>query len=500
MTAIINSEKIAAAAENNATVITLSALRGSIFDCNGIPLTGVKRKKYAVITPTPATVMYCSTVLYGDEKISVLEKLRNGKCAVIETEKEMKCAGIVTVSVPVHSPENGYCAQLIGYNDLSNHGVCGLEKAYDDILYSDKKVTVRFAATGNGQVLSGVEAEVTEYEEVTASGLMITVDNTVQAVLEKAAEKLPVGAIVVSEAGTGKIRGAVSRPTFDAYNIAASLSDVNSPFLNRCLLGYNVGSAFKPCVAASALENRLWNGFEWVCTGSTEIGGNLFSCHLAQGHGSVGLKDAIVNSCNSYFYRFAEILGGKKIVDTASILGFGYKKTLCKGIATSGEALPSAKSLENSIELANVSIGQGGLLASPVTMLSLYEAIACGGVYHPASIVEGTVENGSLKSENSPSAIRAMSKKTADMLKDCLEEVVISGTGKNAFSNSVKIAGKTATAQTGWKEEGKATQHSWFCGFFPADNPKYVAVVLVEDSEGKETLAAEIFKEIAEGL
>ena len=496
-----SSEKITAAAENNSMVVTVSELRGNIFDCNGIPLTGTRYKKYAVITPTPITIMYCSTVLYGDEKISVLAKLRNGKPAVIETEKQMQCAGIINLSVPAHSPQNGFCSHLIGYTDSSGHGVSGLEKAFDDILYTDKKITVRYAVGGNGEVLSGIEPEIKENKEATASGVMITIDNTVQTVLEKSTVKMEKGAVVISEVGSGKIRGMVSRPNFDIDNLAASLENSDSPFLNRSLMGYNVGSAFKPCVAAAALEGGKWNNFITECTGSSEIGGKIFACHEAQGHGRVNLASAIIHSCNSYFYHFAPMIGAKNIVSTASVFGFGYKKNLGGGITTSGENLPEENELHNSIDLANISIGQGQLLASPVTMLGLYEAIANGGIYHTPSLIEGVVENGALKSsEQQPSAIRAMSQKTANMLKKHLIDVVIEGTGKNAFSNLVNVAGKTATAETGWKEEAKVRQHSWFCGFFPVEEPKYIAIVLVEDSSGKETIASEIFKEIAEAL
>ena len=496
-----SSEKITAAAEENSTVVNISALRGNIFDCNGIPLTGTQYKKYAVITPTPMTIMYCSTVLYGDEKLSVLAKLRNGKPAVIETEKQMQCAGIINLSVPAHSPKNGFCSHLIGYTDSTGHGVSGLEKAYDDILYTDKKITVRYAVGGNGEVLSGIEPQIKENKEVTASGVMITIDNTVQMVLEKATEKMEKGAVVISEVGSGKIRGMVSRPNFDIRDLASSLEATDSPFLNRSLMGYNVGSVFKPCVAAAALENGKWNNFITECTGSSEIGGNIFACHESEGHGKVNLGSAITQSCNSYFYGLAPMIGAENIVKTASIFGFGYKKNLGGGITTSGENLPEENKLHSSIDLANISIGQGQLLASPVTMLGLYEAIANGGIYHTPSLLEGVVENGAVKnSGQEPSAVRAMSEKTANMLKKYLSDVVIEGTGKNAFSSIVNVAGKTATAQTGWKEEGKAKQHSWFCGFFPAESPKYIVVVLVEDSAGKEKIASEIFKEIAEAL
>ena len=499
--AICSNEKITAAANNNSTVVNVSGVRGNIFDCNGIPLTGTQYKKYAVITPTPQTIMYCSTVLTGDEKYSVLGKLKNKKPAVIQVQKDMQCAGIINIDAQEHTAEDNLCTHLLGYTDSSNHGVSGLEKAYDHLLYTDKKITVRYACGGTGEVLSGIEPQINEHSEVTASGIMITIDNTVQRVLENAADSLKKGAVIVSEAGSGKIRGMVSRPSFNVSDLAASLHSEDAPFLNRNLVGYNVGSVFKPCVAASALQNGKWNNFITECTGTNEIGGKIFACHEAQGHGSVNLADALINSCNSYFYRFAEIIGAENIVNTASVFGFGYKKSLCEGITTSGENLPEAQKLQNGISLANISIGQGELLASPVTMLGLYEAIACSGVYHTPTLFEGIVKNGVLKQEaNPPSAIRAISEKNAQRLKSYLSEVVISGTGKNAFSDLVSVAGKTATAQTGWNEEGKATQHSWFCGFFPVENPKYVVVVLVEDSVGIESTASKIFKEIAEGL
>jgi penicillin-binding protein 2 len=496
--AIVTNEKISASANGNTTLVTVIRLRGNVFDCNGIPLTGTRYKNYAVITPTPLTVTYCSTVLYGEQKIKVMAKLRNHKPVLIESERELICAGIINVKAPEHSPMNGYCAHLLGYTDSSFHGVSGIEKAYDDLLYSEKSITVRYAAGGNNQVLSGVEPIVDTHSLVTASGVALTIDNTVQAVLEKAAQSLNKGAIIVSEVGTGCIRGMVSRPVFDINNLAASLKDEDSPFINRCLTGYNVGSVFKPCVAAAAMEKGKAKVF-YDCTGSNTVDGISFACHKADGHGSLGLNSAIANSCNSYFYNLAFLTGEKSILTKASVFGFGYKKSLCNGIFTANENLPDTNEELGNIELANISIGQGALLASPVTMLSLYSAIANNGVYYPPYVVLGEVKNGEIKEEKPPLPIKAIGESTANVLKQSLKEVVENGTGKNAFSPFVTLAGKTATAETGW-QNGKASQHSWFCGFFPFETPKYVAVVLVEDSEKNQSLAALIFKEIAEGL
>ncbi len=495
--AVINNDgQISAAAEQNSVVVTLSHSRGRIFDCNLNALTGNFYENYAVITPSEQSIMYCSTAFSGEEKISILGKLRNGKPAVVKTE-EISCAGVLNVKVPVFD-KNDFCVHLLGYTDSSNHGVSGLQKAMDEYLYSDEKITVRYASNAQGQILGGIEPIVSG-DTLSTTGVVTTIDRNVQVVIEKAAQNLKKGAIVVSEAGTGKIRGMLSRPTFTKDNISELLDSADSPLMNRALKGYNVGSAFKPCVA---LSNGKLSNMTVECEGSMNIENSTFFCHLRSGHKTTDIKDALINSCNSFFYRFALNVGGDKLYQTATLFGFGYNKTLVDGISTEGECIPTRSELSDNRVLANFSIGQGKFLASPVTMLSLYEAIACGGQYHQATLIEGIMENAKLTEKNDKKPpTKAIDKNTANMLKNYLKEVVISGTGKNAHSQRVDIAGKTATAQTGWVgEDGNSIEHSWFCGFFPADNPKYIAVVLVEDSANSTSSATEIFKYIAEGL
>ena len=494
--AVINTdEKVLAASDNNLITVNLSLNRGRIFDCNMLALTGEKSENYAVITPSPQTIMYVSTVFTGEEKIEILGKLRNGKPYAVKTD-EISCAGIVNVQVPVFKNDD-FCAHLLGYVDSSLRGVSGLEKAMDKYLYSEEKICVKYASNAKGEVLSGIEPIVFE-DTLSTTGIITTIDRNVQAVIENGAKKLIKGAVVVSEVGTGKIRGMLSKPSFESDNLEEAIQSENSPLLNRALIGYNVGSAFKPCVAfAGNLENKIWE-----CTGSLNIDNSDFFCHKRSGHNEVDMKAALVNSCNTYFYRYAINTGGDKLYETAALFGFGYSKTLCDGIVTSGESIPERKELKSSHALANFSIGQGKLLASPVTMLSLYEAIANNGEYHLPSLLEGIMENSVIteKYDIKPST-KAISSDKANKLKEYLKEVVISGTGQGAYSEKVEIAGKTATAQTGWKnEDGTYKEHSWFCGFFPADNPKYVAVVLVEDSGKSLVSATEIFKYIAEGL
>jgi cell division protein FtsI/penicillin-binding protein 2 len=263
-------------------------------------------------------------------------------------------------------------------------------------------------------------------------------------------------------------------------------------------MSFNVGSVFKPIVAVSYLEG-VKRGFTANCTGLTLIGEKEFACHKREGHGTVNLYDALAFSCNSFFYELASLLKAENIVKTASLFGFGYKKELCKGIETANEKMPEISDLESKLSIANLSIGQGSLMASPVTLLSLYEAIANGGIYHKPTVVEGIMKNGVTEYEKEPSKIKAMSKNTADIIKTALRKVTVDGTAQSVLSD-VDGAGKTATAQTGQKKDGREVEHSWFCGFFPYENPEYVVSIIVEDSIGKEKQAMEIFKELSLNL
>jgi penicillin-binding protein 2 len=222
----------------------------------------------------------------------------------------------------------------------------------------------------------------------------------------------------------------------------------NSPLFNRATAAYNVGSIFKPCVAATGLENKLGD-YTYNCTGSCLIAERHFKCHNHNGHGIMSLKTALANSCNTYFYNYAFSLGADPIYKMASSLMFGKSITLCKNFKVSPGNLTTKSKLQNIAGLANFSIGQGELLLSPVSMLTLYTAIANGGSYRAPTLVEGIVNGGEITKEKTKNLTKVMSENTAKLLVLDLKEVVENGTGKTAKPKTVLAAGKTATAQTG---------------------------------------------------
>lgn len=490
----------AAVAENNSRLtIDGGMIRGTIYDCNMNPITNNQRKILAAVSPTPRAITAISAVLEGDEKQQVLEMLKSGKPVVCEVPEMLESEGIVCTVVYTTDKESFPAAHLIGYTDADGHGVTGLEAAFDSLLRTDERVTFSFAGTGLGQVLSGIEPTVSNSGNYRANAVVTTLDINIQNIAEDCADSLESGAIVIAEAKSGKIRGCVSRPNFDINKISDYLNAQNSPLLNRAVNAYNVGSVFKPCVAAAGIE-KLKDGFLYSCSGNCKIADRVFNCHNRKGHGFLRLDSALANSCNTYFFNFAFKMGPDAVYNMATSLKFGTSLSLCDGIATAAGNLPDKTRLDNIAELANTSIGQGGLLLSPVSMLTLYCAIATDGKYTVPSLVEGTIKNGEFEAFKSANPSRAMEAATAAELRRDLAAVITEGTGVDAKPQTTTAAGKTATAQTGKFIKGVEICSGWFCGFFPLEDPEYVVIVFSEDTRKQSLSCSKIFALIADKI
>lgn len=479
--------------------LTVGGLRGTIYDCNMVPITNSKSKIIAAVSPTPRAVTAISSVLSGESLDNVLERLKSGKPVLCEVPRFIKCDGIACTAVYEHNSADTKAIHLVGYTDADSHGVSGLEKAYEEYLYSDKKAEFVYTMDGSGDILKGINPEIENDTSVTAAGVVSTVDVNIQSAAEEAAKQIECGAIVIADAQTSKIRAMASVPNFDVTNLSDYLNKENSPLLNRALAAYNVGSVFKPCVAAAGIESG--NGdFCYTCTGSTKIIDRYFKCHKRSGHGDMNLRSGLANSCNTYFYNLAFSVGGERIYNTASALGFGESIDICNGISAAKGNLPKQESLSNIAYLANFSIGQGELLLSPVALLNLYCAIATDGSYNIPSVVEGTLSGGALKPYESGERTRVMKKETAALVREYLSSVIEEGTGKTAKPKTVSAAGKTATAQTGKYENGAEICAGWFCGFFPAEDPQYTVIVFSENTAKQSASCGEIFAGLADRI
>lgn len=479
--------------------LTAGKARGTIYDRNMVPLTNSESKIIAAVSPTPRAITAISGVLSGEELEGVLERLKSGKPVLCEVPEIIDCDGIACTTVYEHNSSDTPAIHLIGYTDSDSRGVSGLEKAYDDILYSDNEISFVYTTDGKGEILKGISPETQNDTSVTAGGVVTTLDVNIQSVAEQAAQKIERGAVVIADAKTSEIYAMVSRPDFDCTEISEYLEADGSPLLNRALAAYSVGSVFKPCVAAAGIEAGK-GGFTYTCTGSCKIIDRYFRCHNLSGHGHMDLKSGLADSCNTFFYNFAFLVGGEAIYNTASALNFGKSIDICDGLSTYSGSLPRLDTLSNIAFLANFSIGQGELLLSPVSMLTLYCAIASDGTYSIPSAVKGTLTDGSLTPYESGSRTRVMSSETAALLRGYLAAVIEEGTGTSAKPQTVSAAGKTATAQTGKYENGVEICQGWFCGFFPAEEPKYTVIVFSEDTSRQSASCGEVFAEIADKI
>ncbi len=477
--------------------IDVAKLRGTIYDCNMVPLTNVAQKKAAIVLPTPRNMVAISQALEGEELNAVVETLRKNKPAVCFLDEDLSGDGIATTTIYERYNDTLSACHLLGYTDATGHGVSGLELAYDEILYSEKNVSAIVTVDGNGNALKGVSPYFENDLTQVLDGVVTTLDINIQTITENAVSKLNSGCAIVVEVGSGKIRAMASMPTFDINNIAKSLSGENSPMLNRAFCSFNVGSVFKPCVAITAIENGLNNDF-FVCEGSVEIGDRRFRCHNLNGHGTMNLRSSLAQSCNCYFYNIATSIGGTSIYKTASKLSLGSRIKVADNLFTVKGNLPVLNELSSGGTLANLSIGQGNLMASPVSMLNLYLAIAGDGSYIMPSVVEKTIEDGVEKQYITDSCTKVMKSETAGVLREYLKTVITDGTGAEAAPTYVTAAGKTGTAQTGRFYKSVEITNSWFCGFFPADEPRYVVVVMSDSKLNVST--ASIFAQIADGI
>ena len=479
--------------------LTVGKLRGTIYDRNMVPLTNAESKIIAAVSPTPRAVTAVSGALYGDELQGVLEKLKGGKPVLCEVPREIDCDGIACMQVYTHNSADTPAVHLLGYTDSDLRGMSGIEKAYDGILYSEKEAAFVYTKDGKGDILAGVKPVAENDSSVTAGGVLTTLDINIQAIAETEAEAIDAGAVIIADSKTSEIRAAVSRPDFDCTDIAKYLTADNSPLLNRALAAFNVGSVFKPCVAAAGMEAGK-GSFNYNCTGSCKIIDRVFKCHKRSGHGLMTLKSGLANSCNTFFYNFAFNIGADAVFNMASSLNFGKSFDICEGIASAAGSLPQRESLDNIAYLANFSIGQGELLLSPAAMLTLYCAAAYDGSYALPTAVSGTLSGGRFTPVPERGRTRVMSAKTAKKLREYLSAVITEGTGTAARPKSVSAAGKTATAQTGKYENGKEICEGWFCGFFPADEPEYTVIVFSENISKQSKSCAEIFAGIADSV
>lgn len=500
---LINDDEIAAvsAGKGSYTVKSVSSY-GGIYDCNMLPLVNCKEKYEAVVIPNSSGAVRIQPYLVDwDAYYSGISGSLPFLCEVNPNAYELGDDAVIFRSL-VRTDRKQLAPHIVGYTS-DNVGMYGIEKAYDEYLRSSFSVnSATFGVDALGGVLGGVDSSVS-YAEPVKSGIVTTIDKNIQQICETAVTDFEIkkGAIIVMDVKSGDIKAVVSCPDFDPVNIAASLNDDNSPFVNRAFSAYSVGSIFKLVTAAAALEQGISPQYSNICTGSVDINGQVFNCHKWGGHGEINMGEAMVQSCNPYFISLSQYLNGERYVKTASDLGFGKSTELCSGMVSSAGNLQTPKEIAVAAERANMSFGQGMLTATPLQICRMTAAIANNGVINTPTLIKGFCdENGEVDYAPITAGERVMSYETAKALKGFMIRTVRTET---SMSNPDKTSagGKTSTAQTGnFDENGNEIMNCWFTGYFPSYSPKYAVTVLVEGGRSGNSVSGPVFKQIADNI
>lgn len=486
----------ARAAAQSTVTLQLPARRGNFYDAQGRLLTGLEERWQVVCFPGQGNYdrLYACTDAAGQ---ALLYRSRSRAAPfLLEVSCDPARLGLTGYPTARRYAAVPLCQHLLGYLDSTGHGAAGLEKALDAVLSgTGENSSLVCAVTAQGTLRTG-EAPRLLQADSGALGVQLAISRPVQRAVEAvAASTITNGCILVLDTATAAVRASVSVPCYDPERLADSLQAENSPFLNRALQSYAVGSVFKPVLAAAALEAGLQPVFE--CTGAVVVDGQIFRCAGGVPHGQVDLAAALEKSCNGYFIRLGQQLGAETLLQMSRQLGFGQEVPVAGALHADAGKLPSAGELAQSGQLANFSFGQGGLLASPVQIAAMMNTIASGGVYRTPFFVCGSVDETDgtpLETLAHPQSRRVMSAENAALLRKMLQQVVEEGTAQDAAWLEEGAGGKTGTAQTGqFTPDGTERKNLWFTGFYPAQQPRYTIVVLQDGQVSTEHSSAAIF-------
>lgn len=441
-------------------------------------------------------------------------------------------------------PYSSLASTVIGFTGSDGVGRAGLEYYYDDTLKGIAGRTIT-AVKGNGSEMPNQYETVYEAQE--GNSLVLTIDIYIQYILEdvlsKALEDTGAENVygIVMDVDTGAILGMVSLPDYNLnepyvlksgelssrYAEAASepedesLSEnekylrsktyfQNLQWSNRAITNtYEPGSVFKVITAAAAVEEGVADmNTEYFCSGVINFATRNIHCWKSGGHGSQTFVDLLKNSCNPFAVTLASNLGADIYYDYFEAFGLTEKT----GVDTTGDFSPTAGVLYMSrdnfskSDLASYSFGQT-FQVSPLQMITAISAVANGGKLMTPYLVSKEIDaDGNTVREAEPIVRRqVISQSTADIISYCMEEVVATGTGKNAYVAGYHVAGKTGTSEKlvvnkdGENEEYIAS----FCGFAPADDPEIAVIIIVDEPDGEHgggavaaPLAGDVFEQV----
>lgn len=486
--------------------LPLTAPRGKIYDTNGEVIADNKDAYTVYVRPRAVTdaaevARELSSALSVDQE-KLLESIRKAAVSEITVKRRIdpvtaerlilkNLNGVYfTLDSQRNYPSGDFLSQVIGFTNVDNVGQNGIEGYYNTYL-TGRNGFAYTAADIRGKELDG---SVTRYlPAVPGSDLRLSVDKNIQSFAAQAvvAAKTEFDAksasMIVMDPKTGAIRAMAIAPSFDLNDIPRDdLNLLNELSKNTLIVDvYEPGSTFKIFTVAAALEAGVCpDSRTFYCPGYRVVDGQRIKCWRYIGHGSQHLAEGVKNSCNCVFMDLALSLGTEKLYDALGKFGFGSKT----GVDFFGESagiLMNKKSVKN-VDLARIGFGQA-VAVTPLQLAAAVCAAVNGGIYRTPYFLESVTDGGKTiyTHDSEIDSRRVISEQTSKKTVELLRAVVAEGSGKKAQVKGFEVGGKTGTAQKysgGAIAAGKYV--SSFVGFAPADDPQYVALMIVDEPNG----------------
>jgi penicillin-binding protein 2 len=545
---VLQHDKFLELAENNhQRAIPLRAPRGAMFDRHGKVLVENREARNISLVreqaPDLDRSMRALAAVTGVEERYVRDAVDRGRALpryqpirVVADANDPQIASVMArryelgevlvERVPTRAYPRNFASHLFGYvGEVSAKqleqpgyervapgaliGQAGVEQTYNELLMGKDGARV--------VTVNSVGREIREIDRLEPSEgrrIQLTIDADVQRAAEEGFRIAGYnGSAVMLDPRNGEVLALASVPTFDpndfasgiaARTWAALLNDPLKPLSNRALQGrYMPGSVFKIAVAIAGLEEGLITpDTSFFCGGGATFYGRFFKCHVGGPHHSISLRHAIEKSCNVYFYSVGNLLGVDRMHKWASALGLGE----LSGIDLPSEIqgiMPSTEWKRQKYnekwyagETISVSIGQGQVSVTPISLAVMAMTVANGGTRYQPHLVravdDGNGQGWQPHPAPKPRSIAHMKPSTIDAVHEGLWMVVNqAGTARRAKVEGRDVAGKTGTAQV-ISNQGKARaaksgrdlrDHGFFVFFAPSKNPEVAGVVFAEHSE-----------------
>lgn len=520
--------------------LAVSADRGTVYDSEGNILAISATVQNLVISPkdiaandldksliasglSELTGVEAGTILKKMEKTTSQYEVIKWKMEEEDAEKvrafikENKLSGGVYLEPDSkrYYPYSSLASHVLGFVGTENSGLYGVEMVYDEEL-SGKSGRVITAKNGAGtQMLTNYENYIDGEDGLNHH---LTINATIQGYAEKALkegiEKYDVqkgGFCIVMDPNTGGVLAMASAPDYDLNSpssvadeeVAAQLAEMKEDpnvsdeeyrsalgdaqleqWRNRCVSStYEPGSTFKALVVAAALEEGVVSlDSQFYCSGSSKVAGYTIHCHKRVGHGAQDLTTAVKNSCNPAFMEIGQRLGAEKFYDYLEDFGL-LSKT---GIDLNGEQnsiVWSRKFFTSEEGLASLAVASFGqtLKVTPIQLITAASAAVNGGHLVTPHVLDYTADaDGNVVSRTQTNEVRqVISEDTSEKVRNILEQVVATGTGKNTYQAGYRIGGKTGTSEK--RDEDTEDLIVSFLGIAPANDPQII-VLLAYDS------------------